>query len=556
MSLRGKILFVVFLGLFILIIARLFSWQVVSGESLKSEAEQQYFQTLTLPAQRGQILTRDNFPLVSNENAYLVFAELKKTEASFPRKLAGILEIPEASISAKISPNLFWVALDHKVSQEKVDALEKSAIPGIGWSREDMRFYPEASTAAQLLGFVGSDADGQDKGYFGLEGFYDLELRGRPGKLQQEKDVRGAPILLGGKSEVAAQNGRSLILYLDRTIQYIIERKLQDGISKYGAKQGSVIVMEPETGGILAMASWPSYDANHFSDYPQETYKNPVVSDLYEPGSTFKVIALSSALDTGAVKPTDIYDDKGPVTIGEYTVKTWNDKYHGPETVTQIIERSCNTGMVWLGKKLGKDKMLDYLQNFGIGQKTNIDLQEEEETSLRPKKDWTEIDLATATFGQGIAVTPIQMIKAVNAIANGGKLVEPHIVNYILDQTGKKIEIKPKIIRQVIKPETASVVKEIMVSAVDNGEAKWAKPKGFRIAGKTGTAQIPVAGHYDNTRTIASFIGFAPADKPKFIMLVRLTEPTSSPWGSETAAPLFFDISRELFTYYGLTPDE
>ncbi|MFH0863634.1 MAG: penicillin-binding protein 2 [Candidatus Gottesmanbacteria bacterium] len=556
MLIRGRILLVVFLTFFGLIIARLVYWQLISADRLKSEAESQYFETLTLPASRGEIFSQDEFPIVSNDTAYLVYAELKKTLPSFSNKLAKILDVPEASISAKISPDLYWLALAHKVNQDKIDQIKTLSIPGIGWSREDSRYYPESSMAAQLLGFVGSDNNGQDKGYFGIEGFYDLELRGRAGSLQQEKDVRGIPIILGGRNEKLPQNGRNLFLYLDRTIQYIIEKKLEQGIQKYGAKQGSVVVMNPENGGILAMASWPNYSPTEYSITSPDLFKNPVVADLYEPGSTFKVIILSSALDAGVIKPLDLYQDDGPVTIGEYTIKTWNDKYHGPESVTQIIQHSCNTGMVWIGKKLGKEKMLEYLKNFGIGQKTDIDLQEEEQASIREANDWTQIDLATASFGQGIAVTPMQMLKAVSAIANNGKLMEPHVVEYIKDETGKKIKIKAKAIRQVVKPETASMVKEIMISAVDNGEAKWAKPKGYRIAGKTGTAQIPVAGHYDAKRTIASFVGFAPADKPKFVMLVRLTEPTSSPWGSETAAPLFFDISKDLFNYYGIPPQE
>ena len=539
------------------IIARLIWWQVARGDQLKSEAEKQYYETLQIPANRGEIETSDGFPLVTNETAYLLFAELKKIQdANAALKIANILDIPSASISAKLNPDLYWTALFHKVPQGKIDEIKALNLSGIGWSQENRRYYPEASTAAHLLGFVGSDINGQDKGYFGLEGYYDLELRGRPGSLRQEKDIHGAPILIGGRSEEPAQDGRSLTLNLDRTIQYIVEKKLTQAIDKYGAKEGDVTIMDPFTGGILAMASYPAYNPDEYSQYSPDIYKNPVITDVYEPGSTFKILILASALDQNLVKPNDIYHEDGPTQVGEYTIRTWNDKYHGAETVTQIIERSSNTGMIWVAQKLGREKLLDYLGKFAIGQKTGIDLQEEEETLLRPKEDWKEIDLATVSFGQGIAVTPIQMVRAIAVVANGGKLMEPHVVNYISDAEGKKINIKPNIVRQVIKPETASILKEIMVSAVDNGEAKWAKPKGYRIAGKTGTAQIPVAGHYDPKRTIASFVGFAPVDKPKFVMLVRLTEPQSSPWGSETAAPLFFDISKELFNYYGISPSE
>lgn len=557
MSRRSKLLFFFFLVTFFLIVCRLFWWQIVSGETLKIQAEKQYYEVLQLPASRGEILTGEGFPLVANEKAYLLFAEVKKIkDSNFASKIADVLEVPVASLSAKLNPDLYWVALGHKISQEKAEEIKNLKLAGLGLSFEPRRFYSEASMAAHLLGFVGSDTDGKDKGYFGLEGFYDRELRGKEGNLRQEKDVRGAPILLGEVSEEKAKDGRDLILHLDRTVQFVAEKKLNEAIKRYGAKQGSVVIMDPETGGILAMASFPAYDPFKYNLFSSELFKNPVVADLYEPGSTFKVITMAIALNEGLIRPSDIFQDNGPLVVGDYTIKTWNEKYHGAETVTQILERSCNTGMVFLGRKIGRDKMVDYFKKFGLGEKTGIDLEEEEESPLRPKSEWKEIDLATASFGQGIALTPIKMLQAVASLANGGKLLEPHVVASIKDKEGKKIEIKTKVLDQVLKKETTVALREMMVAAVDNGEAKWAKPKGFRIAGKTGTAQIPVAGHYDEKRTIASFVGFAPADKPKFVMLVRLTEPTSSPWGSETAAPLFFDISKELFTYYGISPTE
>lgn len=304
------------------------------------------------------------------------------------------------------------------------------------------------------------------------------------------------------------------------------------------------------------MASLPSYDPAKFNDFPEQFYKNPVVFDFYEPGSTFKTMVMAAAMNEDVVKTNDLYDDLGQVRIGDYWIKTWNDQYHGQETPVEILERSCNTGMVWIGRKLGLEKFFSYLEKLGLEEKTGIDLEEEAEPSLRKLNDWGEIDLATASFGQGIAVTPIKMIQMVTALANGGKLMEPAVVAKVKDANGKEMEIKPKIIRQVFKPQTARVLTEMMVNAVEKGEAKWAKPKGYKIAGKTGTAQIPVAGHYDKDRTIASFVGFGPADNPRFVMLVRLIEPQSSPWAAETAAPLFFDISRELFSYYGIPPSE
>jgi len=379
-------------------------------------------------------------------------------------------------------------------------------------------------------------------------------LRGRDGKLTQEIDPAGNPILTGSRQTIPAEDGRDLVLYLDKTIQFIAEKNLKDGIKRYGAVGGTVVVMDPRTGGILAMASYPSYDPANFGDFPQEVYKNPAVSGSYEPGSTFKVLVMASAINEGIVKSDTVMDESGPVEIGGYTINTWNQKYHGKITMREVLDYSSNVGMVFVEKQMDKDLFLRYIESLGFGQSTGIDLQEETSPQLRPKNKWHEIDYATASFGQGIAVTPLQMVRAVSAIANGGKLLEPHVVKEIKLANGKTISVAPKVVKQVFKPETTSVMVEMMVSAVDNGETRRLKPVGFRIAGKTGTAQIPIAGHYDSEKTITSFVGFAPVDDPRFVMLVTLREPTASPWGSETAAPIFFAIAAELFSYLGISP--
>jgi len=303
------------------------------------------------------------------------------------------------------------------------------------------------------------------------------------------------------------------------------------------------------------MASLPNYDPAYYWKYDKSLFPNPVIASSYEPGSTFKVLVMAAAIDSGVVSPETRCDKcSGPRNISGYTIRTWNDKYFPNSTMTEIIQHSDNVGMVFVSEKLGKEKLLAYIKNFGFGKPTGIDLQEEVSPPLRPDSEWKPIDLATASFGQGIAVTPLQMVRAVGAIANKGKLVKPFVVKKIIGEDKEKEIPLPEGV-QVIKASTAAIITEMMVNAVDNGEAKWAKPKGFRIAGKTGTAQIPVAGHYDEEKTIASFVGFAPADEPKFVMLVTLREPTSSPWGSETAAPLWFDIASELFTYFGILPE-
>lgn len=568
---RIGFLFFAFSAAIIIVIGRLFYWQVIVRDRLKAVADSQHLAVAQIPAARGKILTSEEFVLVGNKEAYLLSAN--PTQIENPEqvvRLAPILSQKDSQneatspteeeiaveIAEKLSQEgLFWVALAHKITPEQKEEIEALEIGGLYFETEPDRFYPEASVSAHLLGFVGQDASGGQQGYFGLEGYYDLELRGRTGSLTEEKDASGQPILIGNAQGLAPRNGKDLYLALDRAIQFIVEEKLEKGIEKYGAKAGSVVVMEPATGEILAMAARPAYHPAYFGIFDKDLYRNPVVAESYEPGSAFKVVVLAAALEEGVVEPDSQCDTcSGPRRVGEYLIRTWNNEYHPQATVKEIIQYSDNVGMVFVAEKLGTEKLVSYLKAFGLGKRTGIDLEEEDSPSLRPLEEWGAIDRATASFGQGVALTPIQMVRAVGAIANGGKLVIPRVVQKIVSDS-QKVVLDSKIERQVVSSATAGVVTELMVNAVDNGEARWAKPVGYRIAGKTGTAQIPVAGHYDEEKTIASFIGFAPADEPKFVMLVTLNGPTSSPWGSETAAPLWFDIARELFLYLGIKPN-
>jgi len=304
------------------------------------------------------------------------------------------------------------------------------------------------------------------------------------------------------------------------------------------------MVADPTTGAILAMASYPSFDPAQYREYNDSLFKNPAISDTFEPGSVFKVVVMSAALDAGAVEPETICDIcTGPFRVDKYSIATWNNKYHPDSTMTEVIVNSDNVGMIFVGQKLGADKLYDYLKKFGFGDSTGIDLQGEAVPALRPKSSWNIVDLATASFGQGVAINGAQLIRAVSAIANGGKLPRLEVVKG-----------KPKL-EQIISPQTAAKMTAMMVEAAKNGEAKWTNTRGFSVAGKTGTAQIPIAGHYDTQNTMASFIGFSPANNPKFIMLITLNTPQSSPWASETAAPLWYSIAKDLFPYFNIQPE-
>lgn len=565
---RDRLVGVLFTVAFIMLVARLFWWQVIKASELGKSAQSQYSDQRRIHAGRGDILAQDLTWLAGSNEVWLVYADLPNIKES-PRRVANQLapffiedehdRTKLLSESSRIEgllarDDVVWLALKHKVGREVKEKIEQLNISGIGFEKQEERTYPEASSAAQLLGFVGKDENGEDQGYFGLEGYYNLPLSGKPGFLEQEKDARGIPIVFGQSREVSAVGGVDLVTHIDKTVQMTIEEKLANGLEKYGALQGTVIVMRPQDGAILGMSSYPSYDPRSYQDYTDDLFKNPAVSDSFEPGSIFKVLVMAAALDSGVVEPDTICDicDK-PVKVDKYWIRTWNDKYRANSTMTDVIVHSDNVGMTFVAQKLGSDRLYDYLYSFGIGRQTGIDLQGEFNPGLRERGKWNVVDLATASFGQGIAVTPIQILRAVSAIANDGVLVTPQVVDKIKIE-GWEQDIKPVRGSRVISKESAQDITAMMVEAASRGEARWTALRGFEVAGKTGTAQVPVEGHYDEDKTIASFIGFAPADDPKFIMLVTLKEPQSSPWGSGTAAPLWFDIAKDLFPYFKIQP--
>lgn len=560
-----------------LIVFRLGYWQLIKGKELAAQADAQYFDSLEIAAKRGEILAADGSVLASSVPTFLLYAykpNLTVDIGMLGSKLADLFAQTEDQISsdsarqktkeeikkdlvsqftAKLSKDSVWEILAKKVGIKNKAEIESWHTTGFGFQPSWSRFYPEASSSAQILGIVGSDASGQPKGYFGLEGYYDRELRGVSGKLKQERDALGNPILVGRYTEIPPKTGRTIVVHIDKYIQRIVEKALLKGIKKYGANAGEVMIMDPKTGAIIASAAYPNFEPGIYWKFDQTLLKNPTISNSYEPGSTFKVFVMAAALDGGAVGPETKCDQcSGPVEIGPFVIRTWDNKYRPEVSMTDTIVHSDNTGMIFAAQKLGQEKLVSYIKKFGFGNLTGIDSQGEISPELREK--WGDIDLATASFGQGIAVTTIQMLRAVAAIGNGGEMVVPEIADKIIGD--KEIAIKPQSAGRPISKETSEEIKQMMITAVEEGEAKFAKPKGYRIAGKTGTAQIPVAGHYDKEKTIASFVGFAPADEPKFAMIVKLREPSSSPWGSETAAPLWFSIAKELLLYWNIPSDK
>lgn len=571
MQVRIRIVLVVFSLLFLGLILRLGYWQIVMGGSLSKKAQGQYNSSAIKKAPRGNILASDGSFWVLRNTLWQISANPKlitETPSKVANKLAPFLapENSEKSILSEFTlrvekalsrENTSWVLVANKIDDMVKKNIEAMGIAGLNFEEQGGRYYPEASAAAQLLGFVGKDDAGDDIGYFGLEGYYNLPLSGKPGFVSAQKDARGVPILLGGNKEVDAINGIDLITTIDKRIQLLIERNLAEGVAKYGAIGGSITIMEPASGRILGLASLPSFDPRTYTTYSNEVFKNPVISDTFEPGSIIKPIVMAAALDGGFITPETKCDIcTGPLNVDGYQIKTWNNKYNPDATMTDVIIHSDNIGMSFVGGRLGADRLYDYYQKFGIGLQTGIDLQGEASPGLRKKGTWSNVDLYTATFGQGVAVTGIQMVRAIAVLANGGLLPNPHVVEKIRGD-GWEVDQSKTSSTRVISNEAAQKAATMMLNAANLGESKWAKVPGFNnIAAKTGTAQIPVAGHYDPTKTNHSFIGFAPVGNPKFVMLVTLNSPESSPWAAETAAPLWYSIARELFIYLGVQPGQ
>lgn len=547
---------------FLAIIGRLFWWQIINHDQLLAQAENQGWQENLIPAKRGDILYQDNYPLANDQttiNLHVFKPELEISNKELINKLEPVLflEKDEEEIQSEkkrltqlLDSDLLWIPIAKRIDQDHQEAIKELNIKGLHLSEEFSRNYPQKEQAAHLLGFVGKNIEGENIGYLGLEGFYNDILKGQDGLIIQEKDAFGKPIVLGELKKTEPKNGSNLKLFLNRKIQWAAEKHLRRGIDQYGALGGVVIVSDPNTGGILAMASYPNFDPNQYATTDQELFNNPAVSRIFEPGSIFKVVTMAAALDQKVVTPETVCPIcDGPVRIGEHEIKTWNNEYQPNSNMRQVLERSDNVGLVFVGQSLGKKFFLDYLDRFGFGQKTGIDLQAEATGTVKKPSQWYDFELATATFGQGFGVTPIQIVQAVGALANGGYLIKPQIVETIDDRLQtEKINKKA-----VISPETAATITEMMVGVIKNSSIPWTDGQ-VEIAGKTGTAQIFINGQYDPNKTIASFVGFAPAYKPEFVMLVVLFEPSASVWGSRTAAPIWFDIAEEIFLIKSINP--
>lgn len=551
----------VIIGFFFVIAAilgwRLFQKQILEHATYLASAESQYIIKKELPAGRGKIYASDMFPLATDIQYYQVLAVPRniKNPDEVSSRIAPLLGMAKSEIFDLINNNKSYVPpLKHGLNEEEGDKIANLKITGVIVLPEAKRFYPEGKLASQVLGFVNNLDDGQ----YGIEGFFNDELKGYGGEIYAEKDILGRPFNIGEK--IDPQNGADLILTLDHNIQYQAEIVLEEAIRKYKADSGSMVIMDPKTGAVLAMAGFPDFDPNKFNEIPQDSqdvFNNPVISKQWEPGSVFKPLIMAAAINEGKVQPdtTGVFSNK--VTVDSYEIHTATDQAFGQETMTQVLENSDNVAMVWVSEQLGKDLEYKYLKDYGFGRKSGIEMDTESLGDVLDVKQWSNTQRATIAFGQGIAVTPIQLITAMASIANGGELLKPYIVSQINFADGRTDTRSEQEVKRVLNVDTAQKVREMMVSVVVNGHGKKAAVAGYKVAGKTGTAQVPKpGGGYYTDRHIGSFIGFAPADDPKFIMLVRLDQPKNVDWAESSAAPTFGEMAKWLLSYFNVPPSQ
>jgi cell division protein FtsI/penicillin-binding protein 2 len=545
---------------FSVIVAQLVHYQILWQPELRDVAQEQRTWQEELSPERGYVFDRNGHLLALNVVLWdiSVSPPLVNHADELADTLAALLEMPRAKVYGALTADAEWVPLARFVSYEVGEEIVALKQASITCEPRPMRVYPEGSLFAHALGIVTIEGDG----FCGLDGYHNQELQGVAGRDVVEKDPAGKRLPLPALECTPPQAGVDLVLTLDRSIQYIAAEELQKAIDEYGAESGTVIIMEPQTGAVLALVSYPDYDPGDFVDVDPRLLVDPAVSSMWEPGSIFKIITWGAGLDSGTISPGTTFYDDGALEVGGRVIRNWDRRGYGLVTMTDGLVESLNTVASFISTSMGKDRFYTYLRRFGFGNLTGVDLASEGPGMVKLPGDpnWFPSELGTNSFGQGIAVTPMQMITAASAVANRGMMMKPYIAQrFIIDDESdgeeRVIQVEPMAIRRAISQEAAETLTDMLVQVIEQGATKAQVP-GYRIAGKTGTAQIPTAYGYDPVDTIASFVGFAPADDPQFIVLIKLERPQASPWGSQTAAPTFKIIAERLFAYLQIPPDE
>lgn len=545
------------LGLAVLfgsLVVRLAYVQLSQGEELTAKVEDSLRRNIPFTAKRGEIMDREGVPLVSNittPTVYAVPVQVKEKQKT-AQQLAPLLGMTEEKLMTLLSKKEMSVKLQpggRKITMDLAASIRDLQLPGIVVAEDSKRYYPYGDLAAHILGFTGID----NQGITGVESIYDNLLKGIAGNISYLSDAGGR--LMPGSSEKysAPQDGLNLELTIDKQIQSIMERELDQAMVKYQAQGAWAIAMNPKNGEILAMASRPGYEPASYKEYDAQIYnRNLPIWMTYEPGSTFKIITLVAALQEGKVDlQNDHFYDPGFIEVAGAKLRCWKKGGHGSQTFLQVVENSCNPGFVALGQRLGKESLFKYIRDFGFGSKTGIDLNGEANGILFKLNQVGPVELSTTAFGQGVSVTPIQQIAAVSAAINGGNLYKPHVTKaWVNPVTGETVsEVKPELVRQVISEETSKKVRAALESVVAKGTGRPAFIDGYRVGGKTGTAQKVVNGRYSPTEHIVSFIGFAPADDPQIVVYTAVDNPKGIQFGGVVAAPIVQNILEDSLHY-------
>lgn len=541
--------------LFFAVVCQAFRLQILQHEKMSSRADRQHQKVVPLTPGRGNIMD-------SNGNNLAVSLEMDSCYAE-PRHiqdidgtaavLAPFLGTSKQEILKKLNGSKNFVWLERRMPPEKAQRIKNLKLRGIGFVAETKRFYPHLEMASHVIGFTGVDPVGLE----GIERKYDATILGNTGYIVTERDALGRSVDYKTPVVKNSSPGKNLVLTIDMSIQHIVEKELGKAVRESRAKHGMAVVMDPNTGRVLAMANYPTFNLNAYADYAQAVLRNRVVADSFEPGSTFKVFLMAAALEEKVVRPGDAINcENGNYKIADRVIHDTHS--YARLSVSEVLKYSSNIGSAKIGARLGDEKLFRYLRGFGFGEKTGIDLPAEASGSLRDKQRLYGVDLANIAFGQGVSISAIQLANGVSAIANGGTLMKPYVVERILDDNGREVQkIEPQALRRVISGDTASKVARMMETVTtDGGTGLNAAIEGFRVAGKTGTAQKadPVTRGYSATKRTASFVGFVPADRPRLTILVVIDEPKTSSYGGVVAAPAFREIAINTLAYLKESP--
>jgi len=541
---------------FSIVLFRLVNLQVLQAAELTARADRQHQKSVTLEGARGTVTDRHGKVLAMNMEVPSVFGVPTALDnpSRAARTLSPLLQVKRIEIEKKLRQDKSFVWLARKVEPEQGRRLEQLSLDGIGMVMEGRRYYPKGPLLAHVLGFAGMDGQGLE----GLEHRYESHLHGEKRVVVLQRDALGRTVFPKGLAEQVPTPGHSLTLTVDEVIQYIAEKELEEAVNQARAKAGTIIVMEPQTGAILAMAVSPRFDPNTVKALTPDRWRNRALTDTYEPGSTMKVVVAAAALEERVMKPSSkLFGENGRMTIAKTAIH--DHEKLGWMTFSEMVQKSSNIGAAKVGILLGEQRLYRYLQAFGFGQRTEIDLPGEASGLLKSPKAWGSRSLASISMGQEIGVTSLQMVTAMAAIANNGVLMKPYIVSEVRDQKGQLLtEVLPHVKRRVLSPDTAKTMSTILKGVVAEGTGAKAAIPGFRVAGKTGTAQkIDVrTGTYSDSQFVGSFVGFVPAEAPRLAMIVMIDEPEGEYWGGTVAAPVFRRVGEQVLTYMGVSRDD